>query len=131
MKALTVKQGWASLIFLGKDVENRTWRTLHRGPLLIHAGSSKSDLGIARRVADELGVIFPQDLSFSAVLGLVDLVDCVRDSTSPWAIPGQWHWILEKPRIFFPPISMPGKLSLWESGLSLRDVAERVRDPSV
>ena len=34
MKALTIKQPWASLIVHGiKDIENRTWRTDYRGPL--------------------------------------------------------------------------------------------------
>ena len=38
MKALSVKQPWASLIASGKkSLEIRTWRTDHRGPLLIVA----------------------------------------------------------------------------------------------
>lgn len=37
--ALTVHNPWAGLIAVGhKTVENRVWRTTHRGPLLIHAG---------------------------------------------------------------------------------------------
>ena len=36
--ALSIRQPWAWLIVNGfKDVENRTWGTQHRGPLLIHA----------------------------------------------------------------------------------------------
>ena len=39
MKALTISQPFASLIASGeKFVENRTWETLYRGPLAIHAG---------------------------------------------------------------------------------------------
>lgn len=39
MKALSIMQPWASMIVLGyKPVENRTWKTSYRGPLLIHAG---------------------------------------------------------------------------------------------
>lgn len=35
MKALTIKQPWASLIVHGiKDIENRTWRTDYRGPVI-------------------------------------------------------------------------------------------------
>jgi ASCH domain len=38
---LTVRQPWAwAIIHGGKDVENRSWRTKYRGPLLIHAGSA-------------------------------------------------------------------------------------------
>jgi hypothetical protein len=39
MKALTVLQPWAQLLILGaKRYETRSWKTKHRGPLLIHAG---------------------------------------------------------------------------------------------
>ena len=38
MKALSIKQPWASLIAHGiKDIENRTWRTHFRGKIYIHA----------------------------------------------------------------------------------------------
>lgn len=49
MKALSIKQPWASLIctprqdnpLLGiKDIENRTWRTHFRGKIYIHASAS-------------------------------------------------------------------------------------------
>ena len=41
MKAITIKQPWAwAIIFAGKDIENRTWHTHDRGPLLIHAGAA-------------------------------------------------------------------------------------------
>ena len=40
MKALTIKQPWASLIASGiKDIENRTWKTHYRGKIYIHASS--------------------------------------------------------------------------------------------
>ena len=42
MLCLTILEPWASGIVFGtKRVENRTWRTRHRGPLLIHAGRSR------------------------------------------------------------------------------------------
>lgn len=38
MKALSLRQPWASLIADGrKTIETRTWRTRYRGPLAIHA----------------------------------------------------------------------------------------------
>lgn len=38
MKALTLTQPWATLVALGaKHVETRSWETLYRGPLAIHA----------------------------------------------------------------------------------------------
>lgn len=39
MKALTIRQPWASLIAHGvKTIETRSWSTKYRGPLAIHAG---------------------------------------------------------------------------------------------
>lgn len=40
MKALTIRQPWASLIALGiKTIETRSWQTRYRGPIAIHAGA--------------------------------------------------------------------------------------------
>lgn len=42
MNALTIRQPWASLIAAGvKTIETRSWSTKYRGPLAIHAGTSK------------------------------------------------------------------------------------------
>ena len=39
MKAITIKQPFASLIAAGlKEYEFRTWKTKYRGEILIHAG---------------------------------------------------------------------------------------------
>ncbi len=40
MKALSLRQPWASMIADGrKTIETRTWRTRYRGPLAIHASA--------------------------------------------------------------------------------------------
>lgn len=40
MKAITIKQPWATLIAKGyKEYEFRTWKTKYRGDILIHAGN--------------------------------------------------------------------------------------------
>lgn len=44
MKALTIRQPWASLIAAGvKTIETRSWSTKYRGPLAIHAGKATPD----------------------------------------------------------------------------------------
>lgn len=41
MKALTIRQPWASLVALGvKTILTRSWSTRYRGPLAIHAGKA-------------------------------------------------------------------------------------------
>lgn len=115
MKAITVCQGWASLIFHSihpKDIENRTWSTTHRGDLLIHAGKSKKQIAETQEFCDRIGITLPE-LTFGAILGVVELVECDRNSQSFWAQPDQFHWHLENPRLFAEPIVCNGALSLW------------------
>lgn len=113
MKALTVRQPWASLIIAGrKDVENRTWCTDHRGRLAIHAGLHIDPDGVRAhpRLARELDV----ERWRGFVLGTVTLVGCVDDSNSRWADPGAWHWLLCNPRHYSRPVPAKGKLGLWD-----------------
>ncbi len=50
MKALTIRQPWASLIAHGvKTIETRSWKTSYRGPIAIHAGAKRPAPG------DQLG----------------------------------------------------------------------------
>ena len=88
-KVLTIKQPWAhAIVHLGKDVENRSWRANYKGPLLIHASAHRE--GDAReRLAEYLGRPPTQEdldrLPTGAIIGVVDLVDYVKDSDSRWA----------------------------------------------
>ena len=67
MKALTIKQPWASLIIYGdKDVENRSWPTSYRGPLLIHAGKGYD-------VNGDQYIDAPIPLEAGGIIGQVDL----------------------------------------------------------
>jgi hypothetical protein len=121
MKVLSVKNPWAYLIIFGfdfgpelgglkiKDVENRTWYTGYRGPLLIHC-SKNLDSNIPW---DRL----PYGVNWKeynrCIIGEVNLVDCIKNSKSRWAEPGLWHWVLKDPRPC-KPIPAKGLLGLWE-----------------
>jgi hypothetical protein len=110
VKALTIRQPWASLIIDGsKDVENRSWPTNYRGILVVHAGAK-----------DDPSEPAETDLPRGAIIGTVRVIDCVRDSESPWAVPGQYHWILSDPRPCRPRAAR-GQQGLWD--LSPRDWA--------
>ena len=85
MKTLSVRQPWAWLIvYGGKDIENRSWRTPYRGPLLIHAG---------KRIDQ-------------------DACDCVTTSDSRW-FEGPYGWVLANARPL-PFEACNGKLGLFE-----------------
>lgn len=133
MKALSIKQPWASLISHGiKDIENRTWKTHFRGRIYIHASSiSKGMLGLLNkkqveyiRSKSELDFDFPT----SAIIGEVDIVDCVINHESIWAektcqslLTDEYiekpiyNWVLANPVLYEKPIlKVKGKLSFWE-----------------
>jgi hypothetical protein len=103
--ALSIRQPWAhAILHLGKDVENRPWRTHYRGRILIQAG-----LKAEREEALKLK-LKPDELPTGAIVGSVVIVDCVRNSKSEWAISGQWHWILKNPRHLAKAIPFKGAL---------------------
>ncbi len=134
MKALTIKQPWASLIVHGiKDIENRTWKTNFRGRVLIHAAAK--DSGTLYELLNNKQIEsmsnhwtaappFPNRPN-SAIIGEVDIVDCVIDHKSIWAEKGDswltghykpiYNWVLANPVLYDEPIlNVKGALSFWE-----------------
>jgi hypothetical protein len=71
-----------------------------RGPVLIHAGKSKSDTGaealayIKRRyrVAD-----LPEKFETGGIVGIAEITDCVRRHRSKW-FHGPFGWVLANAR---------------------------------
>jgi len=128
MKTLTVCPGWAELFFLPKDpkdIENRSWSTSHRGPLLIHAGKSKKEILSARNHCFIIGVPFIEPSIFGAIVGVVEVVGCeFWESKSRWAMPNHYHWQLANPRLFAEPIACKGSLSLWEPSIEVMEKIE-------
>lgn len=159
MKAITIKQPWASLIVEGiKDIENRTWPCPEKyigKRVLVHASQSwtKSSAEIClsiphvKEAIERLGMIHKYDdesigykgysfsgLTCGAIIGSVEIVDCVVNHSSIWAeksldcndcpdvgaccdgkCPHIIHnWVLANPIKFPEPIPYKGKLSFWE-----------------
>lgn len=135
MKALSIRQPWASLILkAGKDVENRCWPTKFRGRILIHAakgmtldehedaihfagrackakphpaagGATFRELGFAR-----------EDLQRGGFIGSVEIVDCVSHSESPWFM-GEYGFLLRDPQ--------PLPFRPWKGQLGFFDVPDK------
>jgi hypothetical protein len=140
MKTLSVKQPYASLIAHGiKNIENRTWPTKFRGTIYIHA--SKSNAGSLYELLRESQLeamnnswtnSYYPDRPTSAIIGQVDVVDCVVNHYSIWAektevigytIEGEplykgkpiYNWVLANAVLYDKPIlNVKGKLSLWD-----------------
>ena len=86
MQALSIRQPWAWLIAHGhKHIENRSWSTSYRGPVLIHTGKRlDQDADFARDLAAKLGVTIPDELPLGGIVGIARITDCVTDSDSHW-----------------------------------------------
>jgi hypothetical protein len=116
IKVIVVRQPWAWLIVQGfKDIENRSWNTRYRGPLLIQASAgrpSKRKLEEIRLFALARGVQLPEDFERGGIVGMVQLVDCVTSSRSKW-FEGPVGWVLSKPKKL-PFIPLKGQLGLFD-----------------
>lgn len=127
MKAISIRQPWASLIvgFPGqpgpKDVENRRrWHYRHTGLVLIHASKTFDRdayraLFLPGRCQDWPGTPRMQryELPTGAVIGLANLVEVARDHPSPWADPYSFHLVLDQRRAFARPVPCKGRLGLF------------------
>ncbi|MBG0512912.1 ASCH domain-containing protein [Elizabethkingia meningoseptica] len=141
MKALSIKQPFASLITLGiKPIENRTWRTNFRGRIYVHASMNlpKDHWGLLspeqyKQAMDSfIDGKLREELHLGAIIGEVDIVDCVINHPSIWAEKSEgtfigktfyhkegtkpiWNWVLANPVMYDEPIlNVKGKLSLWD-----------------
>ena len=120
MKALTIRQPWASLIINDyKHYEFRTWKTNYRGKILIHAGTG-TDRNYLSKYTD-----YNLEYINGAIIGEAEIVDCIlvdkkfnqelkqlnnkvySDSV------GYYAWKLENVKKNEKPIPAKGQLGLW------------------
>lgn len=117
MKALSIRQPWAWLIVHGeKDIENRTWSTRYRGPVLIHAGKKLDpDFDEIVAILRDEGLDFPDDPPTGGIVGKAIIADCVTQSDSDW-FGGPFGFVLTdaSPLNFIP---IPGRLGVFEVDL--------------
>ncbi len=128
-KALTIRQPWAWFIAQGfKDIENRTWATRYRGPLLIHAGKKyDGDEAAAedvRKMWNETGAVtMPEILPMGGFVATARLTDVVTESNSLW-FGGPYGFVLLSVReIQF--IAYRGRLGIWNVELDDNTLKEK------
>lgn len=97
MKAITVKQPWASLIIHGiKDIENRTWSCPKKyigKRVLIHASKAKAKSLKFQLTDEQIRCVyghFNGDIPLliepkGSIIGSVEIVDCIVNHHSIWA----------------------------------------------
>lgn len=135
LKALTLRQPWAWTVFnTTKDIENRNWPARVRGTIAIHAADdqpagvyerSKKYIRKVLQSRGHFGVRIPGEdkLPMGAIIGLVDIVDCVADSNSVWW-EGPLGFKLVNPRRLPKPIACKGKRRFFAVP---KDVEEQIR----
>ena len=144
MKAISIKQPWAYLIAAGiKGIENRTWKCPEKyigERVLIHASAKQCEIKgllstpqqeyVCIKIPDKLPI--QSNIVNGAIIGSVEIVDCVVNHTSIWAEKSQmkcagddvpiefcdkpiYNWVLANPILFDEPITnVKGKLSFWD-----------------
>lgn len=118
MIALAVRQPWAFLIANGfKDVENRTRRPPEKyvgARVLLHASAQPGFDPAAAfgLICDRQGVKdnaarlqwwrrlrYMKGTEVGGIIGEFTLAGATRESVSPWAEAGMWHWIVKDARV--------------------------------
>lgn len=124
MLAISIRQPWAWLILHGgKDIENRTWPTKVRGRILIHAAKGMtyaewvSAVNFAHHHCGATLAKLQEGCEFDmldrgGIVGSVEIVDCVRASSSPWYV-GDVGFVLRDPRPL-PFVPLKGRLGFFE-----------------
>ena len=127
MKAITIKQPWATLIAEGyKEYEFRTWKTKYRGDILIHAGKGIDKKAMERFKHLNLEYPVGKIIAKAIITDCVKVDDRLRDviakkdpivykgvinkTSNDWDGYGFKLENIEK----INPIEVNGKLSLWD-----------------
>ena len=125
MKALSIRPQWAhAILHLGKDIENRSWSTTYRGPLLIHAGQTmtRADYADFVNILEGKRIVPPDrsEIRCGGIIGIVDLYGITEKRASPW-FTGKVGWRLRNPKpLPFKP--WKGRLGLFEvPGINVRN----------
>jgi len=129
MRAITLWQLFATLVAVGaKKIETRGWPTSYRGPLAIHAGTSKRGTSMAgfmvscREVLKDHGWEGP--LPLGRFVAVCRLVDCLKTESVAGRIsklerslgdfsPGRFAWVLEDAKRLGRTYEIRGHQGLW------------------
>lgn len=127
MKVITIKQPWATLIAEGyKEYEFRTWKTIYRGDILIHAGKSIDKKAMERFKYLNLEYPIGQIIAKATIIDCIKVDDKLRNilskknsivyknvinkTSNDW---DGYGFKLENVKKIIP-IKINGKLSLWD-----------------
>jgi len=105
-----------------KDIENRNWPLpkWFEVPQRIYVHASKGEDKEALEWLLSKGLpampvlmMFSDSIPKGAIIGEIDIVDCVKESKSPWFV-GKYGFVLANPELYEKPIPCRGKLGFFE-----------------
>lgn len=118
-----------AIAYLGKDIENRSWRADYTGPLYIHASKSKTHNALYQQMLAEMGLTCPdfENLSKGCLLcrvwvERVEQYKAGPDDYTRWGMPGQYWWRVKEPEVFVNPVPAKGKLGLFKIEVPVSDL---------
>jgi hypothetical protein len=120
VKALSIRQPWAwAILFAGKNIENRVWRTNFRGRILVHASKGLTDKEFGNASAfifDRFKIQLPDpdSLPRGAIVG----------ARSEWFV-GPHGFVLTDPKAIERPVLCRGQQGIF---VVPNDVAASVRE---
>ena len=134
---LSMHQPWASLLVMGiKTVEGRSWYTAHRGRLWIASTAKAPDRDQIKMVEEQYKslyghyVEFPENYPSGALLGCVDVTDCVSqeeyrkmdgDTTESGS---EFVFICENPIELLIKVPVKGKHKIWKLDTQVHKLAK-------
>ena len=130
MKAISIKQPWASLVAAGyKTVECRTWKTAYRRQLLIC--SSKGDF------ENNDGLVSPGGMALG-VVELIDISPMTKADLEKSFLPEDWYpealkgyaWHVKKLYEIIP-FPVKGKLNVFEIDAKMEKLPDGYKDHCV
>src|SRR5260221_558702 len=121
MRALSVQPPWSwAITWAGKTVENRTWLTTYRGEVAVHASKKlDSDALEDWRIVEAITRPGAPRLryDFGCIVAVAEIRTCHWPADcrtcSPWAVEGQYHFVLGGVRPLAEPVPARGMLGLW------------------
>lgn len=139
--ALSIKQPWAWLIASGyKDIENRGWSKEVRGKIYIHASKAADTKEGFKAAGDILRQVYGEpkalqiiqaylesptgSLCGGAIIGSVEIIDCVTQSSSPWFV-GKYGYRISNAVLYGSPIPCRGQLGFFRPNKT--EIAEKTK----
>jgi len=133
VQALTLHRPWpAAILYLGKRVENRTWRppaVLVGQAIAIHAGNKvMGPVAIPPDTPEDQVELYLQHRIDRGLVATARIVDVTRYSCPPgqeWWWGGPYGWVLDDVRPLHRPLTSRGAQGLWPVADHLRGILER------